>query len=268
MATLRLVRRNLLRRPLRSVLTVLSLVVAIYLICALRTLVTTLTAGVESADSRRLAVMSSTGLFVELPISYQQKIDAVKGVERTTKFQWFGGYYRSMRNFFAQFAVDADALIAMYPECKLTDEEKKSFLATKNGCVVGDAIAKDFGWKVGEHGPDHQLAAPTAREQGVGIRGVRHLPLDTPNFDNRTLFFHWTNSRRRSRAADPAGCRGLRGSRAAAGGHPAGHRRRRGPFRERAPARRLQRRRPSSSASSSRCSATCRSSSAGSAGAC
>jgi len=191
MASFRLVRRNLLRRPLRSVLTVLSLVVAIYLICALRTLITTLTAGVESADSRRLAVMSSTGLFVELPISYQQKIDAVQGVERTTKFQWFGGYYRSMKNFFAQFAVDADALIAMYPECQLTDPEKKTFVDTKNGCFVGDAIAKDFGWKVGDTVPIISALHPRSGNEAweFVVCGVYHS--SSPNFDNRTLFFHW-----------------------------------------------------------------------------
>ena len=37
-----LVWRNLLRRPLRSVLTVLSLAIAIFLICGLRTMITTI----------------------------------------------------------------------------------------------------------------------------------------------------------------------------------------------------------------------------------
>src|SRR6185295_12464613 len=101
-----LVWRNLLRRPLRSVLTVLSLSIAIFLVCGLRSLITTLRAGVEYANPRRLDVLSASGLFVELPLSYQAGIEQVPGVEMTTKFQWFGGYYRSMKNFFAQFAID------------------------------------------------------------------------------------------------------------------------------------------------------------------
>ena len=75
MPSLKLVWRNLTRRPMRSLLTILSLAIAIFLICGLRTLVTTINAGVEAADSRRLAVMSATGLFVELPMRYQQRID-------------------------------------------------------------------------------------------------------------------------------------------------------------------------------------------------
>ena len=191
MASIKLVRRSLFRRPLRSVLTVLSLFVAIYLICALRTLITTLTAGVESADSRRLAVMSSTGLFVELPLSYQQKIDAVEGVERTTKFQWFGGYYRSMKNFFAQFAVDADALIAMYPECRLTEEEQKSFVATRDGCIVGDAIARDFGWHIGDHVPIISALHPRPGGEAWEFTVCGIYRSSSPSFDNRSLFFHW-----------------------------------------------------------------------------
>ena len=59
MAPFLLVWRNLMRRPMRSILTICSLVVAIFLICGLRTLITTMNAGVENADSRRLAVMSA-----------------------------------------------------------------------------------------------------------------------------------------------------------------------------------------------------------------
>jgi len=92
MASFKLVWRNLARRPLRSVLTVASIIVAVFLICSLRTLITTIRAGVENADSRRLAVMSATGLFVEMPMKYQAEIDKIPGVEMTTKFPRFGGY--------------------------------------------------------------------------------------------------------------------------------------------------------------------------------
>jgi putative ABC transport system permease protein len=192
-APFKLVRRNLFRRPLRTSLTVLSLTVAIFLICGLRTLITTLTAGVEHADSRRLAVMSSTGLFVELPLSYQQKIDAVPGVEKTTKFQWFGGYYRSMKGFFAQFAIDGEAMFSMYPECEITPEQQASFLKTRNGCIVGDALCTDskFGFQLGQtiqiNSPLHPMAGNKAWD--FVVCGIYHSK--SPNFDNRTLFFHW-----------------------------------------------------------------------------
>ena len=191
MPSFKLVWRNLLRRPLRSLLTVMSLTVAIFLVCGLRTLLTTLTAGIEHADSRRLAVLSSTGLFVELPQSYQEKIDRVPGVERTTKFQWFGGYYRSLKNFFGQFAVDPEAMLEMYPECHVTPEERQAFLENRRSCLVGWEIARDFGFKIGDTIPIIGDLHPHPEDKAweFVVAGIYRSP--TPNFDNRTMFLHW-----------------------------------------------------------------------------
>jgi len=187
----KLVWRNLLRRPLRSVLTVLSLVVAIFLICGLRTLITTLNAGVELADSRRLAAMSAVSLFGALPMKYQAEIEQIPGVEMTTKFQWFGGYYRSQKNFFAQFAVDPDTMFAMYPECQIPPQEIEAFRANRTACVIGRQLAKEYGWNIGDTVPIigalHPHPDDTAWE--FQVAGIYHS--DVPNFDNRTMFFHW-----------------------------------------------------------------------------
>ncbi len=187
----KLIWRNLLRRPLRSLLTALSLLVAIFLICALATLLTTLKAGAEHADNRRLAVMSANGLFVELPIAYQEKIEQVEGVERTTKFCWFGGYYQSLRNFFAQFAVDPEAMLAMYPECQVPPEQAKSFLENRTSCLIGSALARQHGWKVGDTVPIIGALHPHPDDKAweFQVAGIYHSAV--PNFDNRTLFFHW-----------------------------------------------------------------------------
>jgi putative ABC transport system permease protein len=191
MASSKLVWRNLTRRPVRSLLTILSIAVAVFLICGLRTLITTLNAGVANADSRRLAVMSSTGLFVELPMKYQTSIERVPGVEMTTKFQWFGGYYRSQKNFFAQFAVDPPTLFAMYPECKTPPEQQKAFIENRTSCILGDSIAADYGWKVGDTIPIIGALHPHPDDKAweFQVAGIYHS--EVPNFDNRTMFFHW-----------------------------------------------------------------------------
>lgn len=191
MASFQLVWRNLMRRPLRSLLTILSLAVAIFLICGLRSLITTLNAGVAAADNRRMAVMSKTGLFVELPLKYQATLDRLPGVEMTTKFQWFGGYYRSQKNFFAQFAIDPANLFEMYPECKVSAEEQAAFLGDRTSCIIGDVLASDFGWKVGDNVPLIGALHPHPDNKAWEFRvaGIYHS--SAPNFDNRTMFFHW-----------------------------------------------------------------------------
>lgn len=188
---LRLVWRNLLRRPLRSTLTALSIVVAIFLICLLISLITTLHAGTANADSRRLVAMSATGLFVELPLSYQARIEQVPGVERSTKFCWFGGYFRNPKNFFGQFAVDPEAMLAIYPECQLDDEERSRFLANRSSCIVGSALARKFEWEVGDTVPIIGALHPHPEDKAweFEVAGIYHSPV--PNFDNQTLYFHW-----------------------------------------------------------------------------
>jgi putative ABC transport system permease protein len=186
-----LIWRNLLRRPLRSTLTALSIVVAIFLICSLVTLLTTINAGAEHADNRRLAVMSATGLFVELPLSYQARIAQVPGIEKTTKFCWFGGYYRTPANFFAQFAVDPADMLDMYPECALPADQRESFLHERTSCIIGSGLARSFGWQVGQTVPIIGALHPHPDDKAweFKVAGIYHSTV--PNFDNRTLFFHW-----------------------------------------------------------------------------
>lgn len=112
---------NLLSRPLRTVLTVLSLVAAIFLICFLSTVVGALQAGVEASAQDRLIVQSAVSLFVNLPEAYQSKIEEVPGVESAMKMQWFGGIYQKPENFFAQFGIDHERFFATYPEVKLVE---------------------------------------------------------------------------------------------------------------------------------------------------
>ena len=64
MIPLRLVRKNLLKHKVRFVLTVLSLAVAIFLLCALRSLVVALEAGVKASSTNRLVGTSASGTYV------------------------------------------------------------------------------------------------------------------------------------------------------------------------------------------------------------
>ena len=56
---LRLILRNLFKRPLRFTLTALALMMAVFLVCVLQSLVVALDAGVRDAKSDRLVVQSA-----------------------------------------------------------------------------------------------------------------------------------------------------------------------------------------------------------------
>jgi putative ABC transport system permease protein len=189
----RLVWRNLMRRKLRTLLTVGSLIVAMFLLCALRTMITTIQVGSSIASDRRLWVQSAVSLFVDLPLAYEPKIENVANVDKAIKFQWFGGYYQKPQNFFAQFAVDPEEALAAYPEVEIVDGSKESFLANRRGCMIGEGLVEQYGFKVGQTVPiipqifPHPDGADVAWEFQVEA-------VYRPNrryFDNRQFWFHW-----------------------------------------------------------------------------
>ncbi len=188
---IRLVWRNLLKHPLRALLTVGSLCIAMFLLCTLRSVVTTLNAGVNSAQQNRLWVISSVSLFVQLPLNYQEKIRKAPGVVETCKWQWFGGYYQSERNFFGQFACDKPELLKMWPEIEIIDGSAENFVSKRIGCLVGEGLAKDYGFKVGDTVPliGALFPGPNGAAWEFTVEGI-YRP-SKPTLDNRTMFFGW-----------------------------------------------------------------------------
>lgn len=191
MVSFKLVRRYLTKHLIRSGLTIGSLLVAIFLVCVLRSLVWSLDAGIRAAKRDRLVVQSAVSLFVNLPMSYQEQMAQVPGVTNTCKFHWFGGYYQDPKNFFAQFAVDAPAFLAMYPEAKLVDGSRETFLADRQGALVGKMLAQEFGWKVGDVFPLTGIIYPAEAGQTWEFRVAAIYEPASSALDSRTVFFHW-----------------------------------------------------------------------------
>jgi putative ABC transport system permease protein len=178
---------------MRSLLTIGAVAVALFLLCVLTTLVTALEAGVEAASASRLMVQSAVSLFVGLPVSYQEKIANIQGVEGISKWQWFGGVYQDPSNFFGQFAVDHGNLFDVYPELVVDADAKQRFQERRNACLVGQQLANEFGWKVGDTIP--LLGALFPHPEGDDVAWEFQLAgtyrSESAAIDNRTLFFHW-----------------------------------------------------------------------------
>jgi len=189
----RLVWRGLTRRFLRTVLTLASLTVAFFLMCTLRSLVTTLNAGADAASESRLIVQSAVSLFVDLPQSYQPKIDGLDGVARTSKWQWFGGYYQEERNRFAQFAVDPDNLLDIYPEMEIVEGDLAAFKANRRGALIGEGLAEQFGFELGDPLPILPELFPHPDGPGVAwdFEVAAIYRPTKPSFDDRMMLFRW-----------------------------------------------------------------------------
>lgn len=153
MKFLPLVWRNLLRRKVRTLFTLLSIMVAFVLFGYLAAVRVAFSMGVEIAGADRLMVIHKVSLIQPLPEAYKGRIEAVDGVTEVSHAIWFGGVYQDPLNFFGQFAVEPESYLNLYPEYVLTDDERAAWLATRTGAIAGRALADRFGWQVGDRIP-------------------------------------------------------------------------------------------------------------------
>ena len=151
MKLLPLVFANLRRHRLRTLLTTLGVALAMFLFASLRSVVTTLNAGAEVASAQRMGVQNKMAIVFPLPMSYRERLAAVPGVVAVSWANWFGGQYGDGKVFFAQFAVDPESYLAMYPEIVVPPDQKEAFLHERTAALVGKGLMEVFGWKLGQN---------------------------------------------------------------------------------------------------------------------
>lgn len=148
----RLVWKNLLRKKTRLVLTMGSFGVALFLYGLLITIHNAFYQGVEVAGADRLITRNKTSLVMFLPYSQKEKIRSIEGVAEIGGYAWFGGVYQDEKNFFPQFAIEAEHR-RMFPEFRLPPEQWEAFDKDLQACVAGRKLAEKFGWKIGQRIP-------------------------------------------------------------------------------------------------------------------
>jgi len=179
----KLIFKNILRNPLRSLLTILSLVVSLFLIVTLATILTEFDRGTEEASPLRLVSRHAVSLGFVIPMAHLQKIKTVPGVKEAMPFSWFGGIYKDERNFFANFAVDARKLREVRPEIKMSDADWQAFINDRQGAIVGAKLVKLYGFTPGQR---VTLKSPIYNQSvEFIIRGVY------TGSEERTLYFHY-----------------------------------------------------------------------------
>lgn len=190
MKFLGLIIRNLFHSRRRTIFTILSITIALFLFTTLRTVITAFNSAVEVADAARLIVRRSTSLVFPLPLSYRDRIAAVDGVTGITWANWFGGQYQEPRNFFAKFAVDSKTYFDIYPELEIPADQMRAYQAERSAAIVGEGLARKYGFKLGDTIPVTGTIYPHPEgEWRFVVRGIYHPR--TPDVDSNTMYFHW-----------------------------------------------------------------------------
>ena len=178
--------KNVWRNHRRTLLTVTSIAVSLFLVATLLTLLNELQNPIETPDSAlRLITRHKVSLFNSLPIAYRQKIAKVEGVQAVMGSMWFGGVYKDPSNFFAQFSADTDQFFEVNADMIIPEDQKQAFLKDRTGCIVGKSLAKRFDWKLGDR--IHLKGALFQFDPELTVRGIYEGGSDL----GTTLFFHW-----------------------------------------------------------------------------
>jgi putative ABC transport system permease protein len=141
---------SLFRKKLRTLLTLLALIFAFFLLGLLQAINSLISGGADFLGANRLIVQARTSFTQPLPMRLLSQIESIPGVEFVGHSQFFGGQYQDNRSGFPQFAVNPQRLRDTYPEWKMSEDEWRNFTSTKDGTIVGRNLANQNGWKIGD----------------------------------------------------------------------------------------------------------------------
>jgi putative ABC transport system permease protein len=144
---------GLFRRKLRTILTLLSIVVAFLLFGMLQAVQTAFESGADAADAKRLLTTARYSIIEPLPMAHLKVIERVPGVVGVASADWFGAKYQNESNAFPVFAVDPARYLDMYPEFTIDPAQREAFAKTRTGAVAGQRLVDRYGWRIGQKLP-------------------------------------------------------------------------------------------------------------------
>lgn len=143
---------NLFRKKARTVLTLLSVIMAFLLFGLLQAVNVMFNAGADFVGATRVVTQARISFTQSLPLRILPELEAVPGVDKVMFQQWFGGVHGENQQIFT-FAVEPARLHAVYPEYVMDEAAWTNFGKTRTGAIVGRMLADQFNWKVGDKLP-------------------------------------------------------------------------------------------------------------------
>jgi len=192
MKYLHLIWAALFRSKTRTFLTLLSVVAAFLLFGMLDSVRVAFNSSANVAGYDRLITTSKLSITQSLPYSLQTQIESTPGVANVSYATWFGGIYQDPKNFFPNFAI-GPGYMELYPEYVLPPAQLEAFQAERTGAVVGEALAKQFGWKIGDTIPLQATIFPTKGSNNwtFKLAGIFKLADKKRQGEERQLMFNW-----------------------------------------------------------------------------
>jgi putative ABC transport system permease protein len=145
------------RRPARTFLTLLSVTTAFFLFGVLQGINLGIDGMFRLLNTAHLRVMSRVSMGEPMPISHARRMAAISGVAHVTGLTVVIGSYQQPRNIQIVLAVDVDETFKIYETMKVQPQVLAAMRRTRTGAIVGRALARKYGWKIGDRVPIHSF---------------------------------------------------------------------------------------------------------------
>ncbi len=188
-----LVWAQLFRSRTRTLLTLLSVVAAFLLFGMLDSVRVAFNSGGSVEGANRLVTASRLSITQSLPIRLETQIRQVDGVRDVAYGMWFGGIYQDPKDFFANFSVSPN-FCGVYRELQIDPAQLEDWKQTRTGAIVGESLANQFGWKIGDTIPLQATIFPRggSNDWPLELKGIfRSKDRAQAGNEERQLMMNW-----------------------------------------------------------------------------
>lgn len=188
-----LVTSSLLRKPMRSLLTVLTIAVAFVLFAMLKGFTLGFAALIETVPDTRLGVSNRTmsqGLN-GMPFAIVKVIEQIEGVSAVVYFDFLPAYYQEPTQFAGALAIDVENFFDAFGEYIVDEEDLMAFKKLRTGALVGKDLAEEYGWKIGDRIPLISQATPQRNGSTTWNIDVVGFWKTEEDFPARQTFIHY-----------------------------------------------------------------------------
>lgn len=188
-----LVWAQLFRSRTRTLLTLLSVVAAFLLFGMLDSVRVAFNSGGSVEGANRLVTASRLSITQSLPVRLETQIRQVDGVRDVAYGMWFGGIYQDPKNFFPNFSVSPN-YFDVYRELQIDPAQLEDWKQTRTGAIVGESLANQFGWKIGDTIPLQATIFPRggSNDWPLELKGIfRSKDRAQAGNEERQLMMNW-----------------------------------------------------------------------------
>ncbi len=153
MNDLTLMSKNLWRKPVRTILLIVSIMIAFLIFSTM----VSFNYAISNFNTlpTRMVTLSKINFTESLPIAHYDRILRTEGVAAATHMNWFGGYYQDpARGFLPVFAVDPETYFQVYSEdLQIPAAQRDAFFSERTAMLAAEPVAERFGWRIGQRIP-------------------------------------------------------------------------------------------------------------------